>query len=79
MSVETTKVETTKDGVHAVPAAPSPSDAQPVVPRPRKPEQPLVVVDAVGDSAIRHSCGAMVTQLFSVGGPSTCPLCHETV
>lgn len=72
-------VEATRDDLHTVPAASSPSDAPPAVPRPRKPEQPVVIVDAVSDSAIRHSCGAMVTQLFSVGGPSTCPLCHETV
>ena len=39
----------------------------------------VVVVDAVGDSAVRHGCGAMVTPLFSVGGPTSCPLCHETV
>ena len=50
------------------------------VPRPRRPVPgPVLVFDAVGDSAFRHSCGAMVTPLFGVGGPTSCPLCHETV
>jgi hypothetical protein len=59
-------------------AEPVPAHSEPAAAARRQIEV-LVFVDAVGDSAIRHGCGAMVTPLFGVGGPAQCPRCHETV
>ena len=38
-----------------------------------------IIIDAVGDSAYRHKCGAMVSPRFSAGGVTRCPLCKEAV
>ena len=81
MSVETTASRARTEPEATLKEAPKRARAARRVPRPRTPATApvVVIVDAVGDSAIRHSCGAMVTPLFGVGGPTSCPLCHETV